>query len=789
MSSEVSHPSVSDATPATGNSRRTLVRRIAFGAAGIGIVLLSAAVGWFLQGALHPRTGDSTASQTTDPGTRVESKVEETGGGHLHSEHPVAGEDVAHAAAGDGAAPTMDANGPAGPIIAEKRSADGHADHAGSESDHDSATLSTDEATPDFEGDLTRVEANGEQFLIEGDAVHALREFDRVVSQKDRAQDDVLHYRCGICAEALGNRDRALSEYATALGAAHDESLITLCRLGQARIWRKLGHTDMSLQLLAAAWLTNGHSQRASVLRPFTAYLLADSLAAAGVAAEKSDLAADDGLKYPTWEFELFDPALLYYIRSDATPETGNEPGVHMVAASADNSTDGAIQANLPRIGVINVVEALCRAAGFQAEWSAAARVAVSSRSAEVCLANGNLAMCLDMLTTPLDVAWTQEEQKIRLWTEDEVAAPTLANLRRSAARRAMEHAAQQHAEFPLSAQALIVLGNLAQREGRFDVAERMYQSMLEQQPLSPVRSDAWFNLGKLYLGSNRLDAALDAFWHVIDCGAPPATSGTAYLYVGRLLLDMEQPRRAIAPLIRAAQLAVDTNLRTKSVFSLAAAYLLYDSPAAANEAMMDFRSDVESQSLQAAFLSALARYRAAEDPARRLYEAEALLSAADAVKASDFFGRYGWYLRGSAYQELLLPEIAAGIYREALDSPTPPPYRDAVAFGLATSLLDTGDVAGGRARLVEVMQHAQSSWRWRAGFRLCRLLIEAKETQAAASTARMLVEECTSRDDKTQALQMLGAAYQQLGDHASAALCFAGSLPDAASSNVSKEP
>ncbi|MFO1093771.1 MAG: hypothetical protein U0992_10740 [Planctomycetaceae bacterium] len=119
----------------------------------------------------------------------------------------------------------------------------------GAPSDQDQATHGIGAKPPDLEGNLTRVEANGEQHLIEGDAVRALREFDRILAQKDRAQDDVLHYRCGICAGYWGPGRAAKRSIGRAAAVAHDESLITLCKLGRAFIWRKLGHADMSLQL------------------------------------------------------------------------------------------------------------------------------------------------------------------------------------------------------------------------------------------------------------------------------------------------------------------------------------------------------------------------------------------------------------------------------------------------------------------------------------------------------------------------------------------------------------
>jgi tetratricopeptide (TPR) repeat protein len=420
--------------------------------------------------------------------------------------------------------------------------------------------------------------------------------------------------------------------------------------------------------------------------------------------------------------------------------------------------------------------------------WSDGARQAVNGRSAEICLARGSLPLCLDALTAPLGIVWVQGDGEVRLSASDETDAETIAAGRRRAARHALEYAVQQHPDFVLGPHALVALGNMAQQDGRIDEAERLYTEMLEKFPRSPVRSDAWFNLAKLELKRDHTDAALNAFWYVIDSGGAPATASVAYLYIGRLLLDAEQPRRAITPLIRATQWTTDPAVRTKSVLCLASAYLLYGNPEAANEVLMDFRSDVESQSLQAAFLSALARYRAAENPTRRLYEGQALLTAVDPVKPVDFFGRYGWYLCGRTYEELLLPEIAVGVYREALEVDERPPYHDAIAYGLGTCLADIGEHDAAQSRLIELTQHAAPEWQRQAAFRLCRLQLDSDQALEASQTARTLVDQCTAQGDKARALQLLGAAYQQLGDHAAAALCFAGTAPGASPSAETEE-
>jgi tetratricopeptide (TPR) repeat protein len=330
-----------------------------------------------------------------------------------------------------------------------------------------------------------------------------------------------------------------------------------------------------------------------------------------------------------------------------------------------------------------------------------------------------------------------------------------------------------------LAPQALVSLGNIALSEGRGDDALALYTEVLEKYPTDPARSAAWFNLGKLQLGRDHTDAALDAFWHVIDSGGSPDVASVAYLYIGRLLIDAEQPRRAITPLIRATKWAPGASIRSKSVLCLAAAYLLYGNPKGANEVLMDFRSDVGSEAIEAAFLGSLARYRVTNNPSRRFVEGQSLLSAVDAVQPQEFFGGYGWYLCGGAYEELMLPEMAAGIYQQAFDANERPPYHDALAYRLATCLAESGDAAAARQRLAYMLQHSADDWQRRAGFRLSQLQLESNQLLDAARTAHDLVGRCTEHADEARALQLLGTSYQRLGDHAAAAMCFAGSLPD----------
>jgi len=530
----------------------------------------------------------------------------------------------------------------------------------------------------------------------------------------------------------------------------------------------------MATQLLANALLTNGNERRAAVVRPFVAYLLADALTSESQSSTPTPLTADDGILFPPWAFDLFERSLLKSIRAVETEGVPIVSGVRVLSPDADP----VLQANLPRMGVQSIVDALCHAAERQTTWTPAARQAVVGRSAEICLSHGSLGLCLDVLTAPLGLVWTEADNEISVSSVDEVAIEVVSSRRREAAYRALVHAVRLYPDFVLAPHARITMGNLALQDHRFDEAAGHYNAVFEIAPRSAVRSDAWFNLAKLHLQCDRAEPALDAFWHVIDSGAAPGSAAVASLYIGRLLLDAEQPRRAILPLTRATQWTTESAVRAKSVLCLAAAHLLYGNPKAANDVLMDFRSDIEAQSRQAALLSALARYRVAESPTRRLYEGQALLTAADPVRPEDFFGRYGWYLCGHAYEDLMLPEMATEVYREALRRFERPPYRDAIVFGLASCLADSGESATSVAQFDDLLQNAEPAWQRTAGFRLCRLQLDLDQPLNASRTARKLLEISGELNDKSRALRLLGEAYQRLGDHAAAALCFAGSTP-----------
>lgn len=642
--------------------------------------------------------------------------------------------------------------------------------------------------------ELARAVALGEQYFLEGNATAAMRALEWVARFQDRTQDTLLHYRLGVCAESLGDYERALAEHGTAAATAIDETQGCLCQLGQARAWRSLNQNEMAIQILSRLWLTVDRDDRSRHLAGLTAYLLAEALASHSVQDRSLPLWHDAALLMPSWQFDLFHVPPGQPPQSETQLDLRPIPlaeGVRITEDNQENPEQSLIEARLPRIKLTQLVDTLARVAGCKLVWSGPAKQSASARTAELCLRRATVALCLDALLAPADLVWRHSGAEIRIATAGELDPSECQQLRQQAAQRALQHATLEFPDFPLAPPALVTLGNLTQRDGQFDDALRCYDQVLRQHPRSPVKADASFNRAKLLLALGRDEEALQSFWHVIDAGAGPVPGAVAYLYVGRMLLEAEEPRRAIAPLIRAAQWTRKSDVRAQAVLTLAAAYLLHDNPASANQVLLDYRADFASEpaSGQAAFLSALARYRAAANPTRREPQATALLNAAAQADPAAFFGRFGWYLCGAAFEELQLPERAKDIYTRGLADNPKLPYREAMTFRLACAHAATGDRDAAQRLLSELANGGRPQWRREAGFRLGALQLEAGSPADALHTARTLLAQCTTQDEKVRALRLLGSIYQRLGDHASAALCFAGSNPDAETPHDASSP
>ena len=350
----------------------------------------------------------------------------------------------------------------------------------------------------------------------------------------------------------------------------------------------------------------------------------------------------------------------------------------------------------------------------------------------------------------------------------------------RRAAARLVTHAILQYADAKLSPIGYLALGNLTMLDDRPEEAAAYYQQLLRQFPRASIKIEAWFNLAKAQLAAGQRDQALDAFHHVVDAGSGHPVEPVAYLYIGRLVLEAGDARRASTAFMRASVLARGRDIRGISALGLSAAFLLSGNPAGADLVLRERRSDLERTRFHnvAAYLGAAARHRAAQQDGLRAREARNLLAALADVTPDQFFGSHGWRLLSSSFDEIGLDDRAAELRVAALAQPVRPAYYNEMAIAQAGWLMSGGRASEGTDLLKQLAESEDPAWAGRARVRLFEAYVLSGELQLAVQHCRERLAVCEAEAEKRELLRVMGSAYQRSGDPAAAAVCFAGRDP-----------
>jgi tetratricopeptide (TPR) repeat protein len=304
-------------------------------------------------------------------------------------------------------------------------------------------------------------------------------------------------------------------------------------------------------------------------------------------------------------------------------------------------------------------------------------------------------------------------------------------------------------------------------------------EKLIATYPESSILGESWFNLGKLHVKNGQGAAAVKDFERCIDHTSGTPLAPIADLYLGRLLLEADEPRRAVLALRRAASLAT-SSLRAHATVSLAAAHLRAGHPEHANQVLRSARNELEGPATRnaAAFLSALSQVRAAGDSYRRKYNQETLVDALSRVSPDDFFGWQGAELIAAAYGDLGLTREAAEVCRHAVERMPDCPLRSRLRLTLADDAIDRGDFTGAEEILRGLLSGTEPSQEGLVRKRLCELLLKRERIDDSQAEALIWLEAAETPSEQAEALRALGRCLERKGDRLNAALCFAGSRP-----------
>lgn len=613
----------------------------------------------------------------------------------------------------------------------------------------------------------------------EGKIASAMKLYGAAIEAHPSVLDPVVQFRWALCAESLGLFDEAAERYQMLADATSSPAWKGFARWGLSRVLFEQQKTELAHRIAADLWLNQDTA--AKLWRSELLHWHAHLLYRRG-AGDSSSRLLDDGVfagcRIVVRPAELLEIAGRIHA-SETAAAFDAPPAAHLPQTTGKDPEAMYAQYRTGGASVHEAVTQFCDAAHWEVKWSAAAEQLARTHRVRASVARGSIACLLDTLCDGPRLMWSWDNQKLRI---DEVTERPAAEARQyqlKTAGRSAREALELYRDVHWSPYTRLAIAHVEALQGTFVASRKTLEDLVANSPKGDLLAEAWFNLGKVQLHENANDKATLAFQSAIDHAMGSGLEPVSNLFLGRMLLEANEPRRAVVPLRRSLALAA-TRDRGTAALMLGAAYLLAEQPQNTAEILRSNQNwlDVEATRDAAAFMSCLAQVQGGHDPTRLKYDLRSLMTAISHVRSEQFFGRSGAVLIAMAYRELGLNGEAADICRDAIAHMPPCALRMKLELMLVDELLDRREFDATEAQLRSITQSSNDEVRQMAYQRLCDLLLERGRRDDAEAQAVAWLKICSSPEQQTKALRGLGRCLQLKGDYLNAALCFSGSMP-----------
>ena len=304
----------------------------------------------------------------------------------------------------------------------------------------------------------------------------------------------------------------------------------------------------------------------------------------------------------------------------------------------------------------------------------------------------------------------------------------------------------------------------------------------METEPRSVVETEAAFNLGKCLMALNQRNEAREAFLRSIDAAdGLTDVKIAAYIFSSRLSLEDNQGKLCISSMMRGLALSEDSAMESSAALQLGSAYLILGNPQGANGVLMERREKLASGPWReaAAFVSALARFRAAVLADRREREGWAVVAALSEFKPERYCGGHWAVLVAEACDDLGLTGQATDAYLLALRKLPPSWLRDRTVLRLASRYQEDHEFEEARLLLATLTTTEADQLALQGRLRAAEVSLEQNRPEEAIRTCRLLIDSTEMPPLERAALRIMGQAYEKQKNHQAAISCFAGMLPD----------
>ncbi|MBX3444729.1 MAG: hypothetical protein KF774_20180 [Planctomyces sp.] len=617
-----------------------------------------------------------------------------------------------------------------------------------------------------------------DQYLRAGDLAAAMKIYAAEIQQSSPSVDPVVYFRWALCAESLGLLDEAAARYQDLSRLSPTAEWRGFALWGLSRVLHQQKRPDLALRGALEVWLTQ--DQSAAAWKPDLAHWMAHLQYRRTLGNASADLLEDEAFADSQLVIRTHDLlALCSQIHArDLAALPGAIPEILAEAPPPTPPPADLSRISLPRVSVAETLAHLSRAMNASLRFQGAAQRLAESRVCRVEVV-ADVPAILDALCEAHGLMWAVVDGELLVEAAGDAPEDRVRQFRIDATTRSLNRAVRFERTHRWAADSQLALARMTMVQQEPALARQALIDLIADHRQSQVLGAAWFNLGKVHLHAGLVHEAIDAFERAVDHSAGTSLEATGDLFLGRMLLESGQPRKAIPPLHRAVALS-QARERPTAILTLAAAHLAADRPESANVVLREGRAELSGPATYdaTAFLSALSQARAARDQFRRKYDQRTLMQAVSHVDASNFFGWQGAALIASAYLELGLVEEADEICRDATSRMRPCALRSQLELLLVESALGRGQTARAREILQPLTAFSEPAIRADANRKLCALLLQTGETDAALRLAIAWLNVASSAEEQTTALRTLGRCLEQRGDRINAALCFAGSRP-----------
>jgi len=616
--------------------------------------------------------------------------------------------------------------------------------------------------------------------LVETSYAIALRMYQELLPRTSGAVNVHVRFRLALCAEVLDDRSAAQEHYQTVIAANTDPVLTRLARLGQIRIWERNGQFDVAIAALYQEIVTESGDGPGSAGIDETLHQLGHCLTNRAGSGPETDPLELTHLLTPR---PVINPGeLLSLVRKPRSrPATERPEELTVTQRLAPFAESVFLNVRYRQRSVADVFRALVTASGWAPEVTPDAVARMVGRSVSIDAPELSLAFLLDAVLEPLGLAWKLTGNRIVVYEPQDANSSEELQRRRIVAARALQYAVTNAPDHSWAAVSYMMLGELAANSGHTADALRIFRQATRLFPRSTALAEAWFNLGKIQLQLADHEGALESFYLAVDNVETHPLERFAYLYIGRILLEQDNARKAVMPLRRALALNEGTDLEAVAAMMLSSAYLILGNPRGANSILMTRRELLRDRSVrdQAAFLASLLRFRAVIDPAAKQREAVTLITSLTHADPASMFGGHWWILVGEAFRDVGMAFEEVSLYERCIRTTYRFPLRDQLLLTLAERRLQQGDEVDTKQLLEALSTDNLLDATHVAEVMLAEIAYSAGDPQMTIERCGLLLQrENLPESVRPQVLRLMGRAYQAQGDHRSAIYCFSGLVP-----------